>query len=276
MPMLVNYLTKRGTKDLLVPYFGFRQLLTQDEDEALFEQIARLRYEVYCAECRYLDAADFEFGLETDDFDHRAMHVAAQTLDADVVGTVRLVLADSDADAFPFEEHCSVFPDFKLPHKDQSGEISRLIVKKSMRRRTGDSLQGVSKEFQEKGNAGSIAPQAATAGAKRRSQSPQIMLGMYREMYRYSRANGIRYWYAAMEKGLWRLLDRMGFHFEPVGPETDYYGPVTTYMADLRELEVRLRELNPFMLAWFQDERISDWMLVSTVVKYKLFGIGKV
>ena len=273
--MLVSYLTKGGTKDLLVPYFQFQRLRSQALDEALFTEIAKLRYEVYCSECRYLEESDYEFGLETDDFDDRSIHVAASSLDNSVVGTVRLVMG-SDADEFPFEEHCTIYPDFKMPPREQCGEVSRLIVKKSMRRRTGDSLQGVSKEFQEKGNAGSIAPQAATAGKNRRSQSPQIMLGMYREMYRYSRANGVRYWFAAMEKGLARLLDHMGFHFEPVGPETDYYGPVTTYMADLRELEVTLRGMNEFRLAWFQDEPINDWMLVSTVVKYKLFGLGKV
>lgn len=266
--MLVDILTRGGKKDLVVPYFSFRRLLSHQEDADLFAEIARLRYEVYCAECNYLDQSEYESGLEADHFDERSVHMAAQSLEGLVVGTVRLVLA-SPAQDFPFEEHCSLYPDFKFPPREQSGEISRLIVKKSFRRRTGDSLQGVSKEFQEKGSAVAVVPQTKTiTGKNRRTSSPLIMLGMYREMYRFSRKNGIRYWYAAMEKGLANLLDRMGFHFVPVGPETDYYGPVTTYVADLRELEVKLGAANKFLLAWFQDERISDWLLVSTLFKF--------
>ena len=273
--MLVDILTGGGKKDLIVPYFSFRRLHSRQEDAALFADIARLRYEVYCAECNYLDQSEYESGLEADHFDERSIHMAAQDLGGVVIGTVRLVLANPNQD-FPFEEHCTVFPDFKFPPRAESGEISRLIVKKSFRRRAGDSLQGVSKEFQEKGAAASSGPQTKTiTGRNRRTSSPLIMLGMYREMYRYSRQNGVRYWYAAMEKGLANLLDRMGFHFIPVGPETDYYGPVTTYVADLRELEVKLGKANKFMLAWFQDEHISDWLFVSTLVKFTLSQIFK-
>lgn len=274
--MLVDILTRGGKRDLIVPYFTFRRLLSHKDEAELFAEIARLRYEVYCAECQYLDQLEYESGLEADHFDERSIHMAAQNLEGVVVGTVRLVLASQNQD-FPFEEHCSVYPDFKFPPRQECGEISRLIVKKSFRRRPGDSLQGVSKEFQEKGNAAAIGPQTKTiTGRNRRSKSPLIMLGMYREMYRYSRRNGIRYWYAAMEQGLANLLDRMDFHFIPVGPETDYYGPVTTYVADLRELEVSLGQANKFMLAWFQDERISDWLFITTLVKFTFSQFGKV
>jgi N-acyl amino acid synthase of PEP-CTERM/exosortase system len=274
--MLVELLTKRGKRDLLVPYFTFRQLPSKQQEMAMFKEIAQLRYEVYCAECKFLEAANYESGLETDDFDDRSLHVAAQNHEGYLVGTARLVLG-SPRDVFPFEEHCSVFPDFIFPPKEQSAEVSRLIVKKNFRRRPGDTLQGISREFQETGTVDDIAPQqqAMIKHKDRRSTSPQIMLGMYREMYRYSRMNGIRYWYAAMEKGLARMLARMGFHFDPVGPVTDYYGPVTTYIADLHQMEVAMSKSNRFLLAWFQDEHISDWLLIKTLVKYKLGHLGK-
>jgi N-acyl amino acid synthase of PEP-CTERM/exosortase system len=268
--MIVDILTGGGRKDLLTPHFRFQRLLPDQREHRLFEEIAKLRYEVYCDECKYLDAAQYDEALETDHFDARSIHVAAQSGTGMIVGTVRLVLA-KDAQEFPFEEHCTVFPNFKFPPRNECGEISRLIVKKSFRRRPGDSMEGVSKEFQQKAKPSEIKPNTKSIFSKnRRSSSPQIMLGMYREMYRYSRANDIRYWYAAMERGLAGLLRRMGFNFTPVGPETDYYGPVTTYVADLRELEVALKRDNAFMLAWFQDETISDWLLVKTLIKYKL------
>jgi N-acyl amino acid synthase of PEP-CTERM/exosortase system len=276
--MLVELLTRGGKRDILAPNFSFRRLLSQEQEAEVFREIARLRYEVYCEECKFLDEAEYQSGLETDAYDNRSIHVSAQSGEGGVVGTVRLVLAQGN-DIFPFEEHCAVFPDFAFPPKEQCAEVSRLIVKRNFRRRPGDTLQGVSREFQEKGSANDISPQTPPLirhkERRSRSRSPQIMLGMYREMYRYSRQNGIRYWYAAMEKGLARLLDRMGFHFVPVGPETDYYGPVTTYIADLRQVESALNNANRFLLAWFRDEPISDWLLITTLVKYKLGHLGK-
>ena len=70
------------------------------------------------------------------------------------------------------------------------------------------------------------------------------MLGMYREMYRYSRKAGIRYWFAAMERALARSMDKIGFHFVPAGPETNYYGPVAPYVIDLWGLHDSLHFLD--------------------------------
>ena len=177
--MLVELLTKGGKRDLLVPYFTFSQLPASQQEMAMFKAIAQLRYEVYCAECKYLEAANYESGLETDEFDDRSLHVAAQNSEGYVVGTVRLVLG-SPRDVFPFEEHCNVFPDFIFPPKEQSAEVSRLIVKKNFRRRPGDTLQGVTKEFQDKGTVDDIAPQqaATTINHKdRRSRSEERRVG---------------------------------------------------------------------------------------------------
>ncbi|MDP2809155.1 MAG: PEP-CTERM/exosortase system-associated acyltransferase [Rhodocyclaceae bacterium] len=271
----MDMLHSEPRRDLLTPYFGFTHLMREKIESALFRDIRRLRYEVYCLECRYLDAQDYGDGLESDAYDERSFHVAAHSLDGLLVGTVRLVLA-GEGERFPFEEHCAVFADFVFPPRVECAEVSRLVVRRSFRRRPGDSREGISKEFQEKGSVDAIAPEHRDAGGKhRRSNSPQIMLGMYREMYRHSRRTGIRYWFAAMESGLARSLDRMGFRFVPAGPETDYYGPVTTYIVDLRELGADLRKANEFLARWFNDEPISLWLMLVTFVKFKLGRFGK-
>ena len=112
-------------------------------------------------------------------------------------------------------------------------------------------------------------------GRERRSNSPEILLGLYREIFRFSRQAGIRYWFAAMEQPLARSLSRMGFDFNPIGPETDYYGPVTPFMADLEELLANLQQQNPLLLAWFNDRSISPWLLFSTWMKMKFATAGK-
>jgi N-acyl amino acid synthase of PEP-CTERM/exosortase system len=126
-------------------------------------------------------------------------------------------------------------------------------------------MEGISQDFVEKGSTKTIRP-SSTVRRDRRGNSPLLLLGMYREMYRYSRQNGIRYWYAAMERSLARSLEKMGFRFVPIGPQVDYYGPVTPHMADLDELLGRLKRENKFLAAWFNDEPIPLWILVKTMI----------
>jgi N-acyl amino acid synthase of PEP-CTERM/exosortase system len=261
-----------GKRDILIPYFDFASVRKGMMDSAVLAEIYRLRYEVYCLECHYLDAAEFDEGKETDEYDDCSIHFAAYTRDQAMVGTVRLV-QPKDGQVYPFESHCTVFEDFAMPAREQAGEVSRLVVKKTHRRRRGDSLEGVSKEFMEQqGGAAAIKP---PSGKEQRTNSPLLLLGLYREMYRYSRKNGIRYWYAAMERSLARSLDKMGFRFVPIGPQVDYYGPVTPHMVDLHELNDRLKQENRFLAAWFNDEPIPFWIVVKTMIGTFMIGRGR-
>jgi N-acyl amino acid synthase of PEP-CTERM/exosortase system len=215
-------------------------------------EIFALRYEVYCLECGYLDPEEYRDGLETDEYDKGAVHFTAHNRDNELVGSLRLVHPPLSR-SFPFENHCyKLFDDVVLPPREQSGEVSRLVVRKSYRRRVGDTLAGVPEVF-TMGRPLVGLPNEPAPG-ERRSNSPQILLGLYRELYQYSTEAGIRYWYAAMERSLARVLSRLHFEFTPIGMETDYYGPVTPYLADLRDLERRLGKNNPQMLAWFRGE----------------------
>ena len=219
--------------------------------DPLREQIFALRYQVYCLECQFLPADNYADGLESDEYDDHSAHFTAHALDHELAGSVRLVRPPSEF-GFPFEAHCSTkVPASALPPKEECGEVSRLVVGQRWRRRSGDTLAGVPKEFFVQ-----TTPPLTGRGydPERRSNSPEILLGLYREMYRYSKSVGVRYWYAAMEASLARALGRLDFVFYPIGPQTDYYGPVTPYLADLRELEERLAVRNPPMLEWFNSE----------------------
>ena len=251
-----------GKRDILIPYFYFSKVLRGNMESFLLKEIYRLRYEVYCLECEYLQAKDFNEGLESDDYDDCAIHFAAYTMDDNIVGTVRLV-QPGEHQPYPFEGHCKVFDNFNLPPRANAAEISRLVVRKTFRRRRGDSMEGISKDFVEKGTTASIQPPTAN---ETRGNSPLLLLGMYREMYRHSRANGIRFWYAAMERSLARSLEKMGFKFVPIGPKVDYYGPVTPHMVDLNDLNERLQKDNKFLAAWFNDEPIPFLVMLKTVV----------
>ena len=83
------------------------------------------------------------------------------------------------------------------------------------------------------------------------------MLSLYRELFNHSLDTGLRYWYAAMERPLARVLAQMGFAFKQVGPASDYFGPVAPYLADLRELQARVGAVNPSLLQWLRQRAPS-------------------
>jgi N-acyl amino acid synthase of PEP-CTERM/exosortase system len=247
--MIVPDLTRaNAAPDAFTPHFTFGRLATGGDRLATMEVFA-LRYQVYCLECGFLDPTDYADGLETDEFDAWSTHFTATNLAGELVGSVRLVQPPA-GQAFPFQARCTaLFENVELPPGDQCAEVSRLVVRESYRRRAGDTLAGVPKEFIT--GSGPFTPTPRST-SERRSNSPEILLGLYREMYQFSLRTGRRYWYAAMERSLARALSRLQFVFTPIGMETDYYGPVTPYLADLRELERRLDAHNPALLAWFR------------------------
>ena len=228
------------TLDPFSPYFNSRRVCLSN-DVALMQDIQALRYDVYCAECRFLTAQDYPEGRESDEHDAASAHFCALDRDERLSGYVRLVPPDGRG-RFPFQTHClSLFDAVVLPRPAAAGEISRLMVHQRYRRRRGDTLAGVT-----------LIDDSAPV-VERRNDSPQIMLSMFRQMYVYSVSNDIRFWYAAMERSLARALMRLGFAFNPIGPETDYYGPVAPYLADLRDLEQKVGEAKPDLLSWMRE-----------------------
>ena len=228
------------TLDQFSPYFNSRRVCPIN-DPALMRNIQALRFDVYCAECRFLAAQDYPEGRESDEHDAVSAHFCALDRNERLSGYVRLVPSDSEG-RFPFQTHClSLFDLVVLPDPATAGEISRLMVHQQYRRRRGDTLSGVT-VFSD-----------TVPAVERRNDSPLIMLSMFRQMYVYSVSNDIRFWYAAMERSLARALMRLGFAFNPIGPETDYYGPVAPYLADLRDLEQKVGEAKPDLLSWMRE-----------------------
>lgn len=230
------------------PYFSGIEI-DPSRHRAVMDAALQLRYQVYCLECKYLSASDFPNESESDDLDSTSGHFGAFNGDPRLVGYVRLVKADARGE-FPFQHHCSALSgNIALPPPGESAEISRLMVHKDYRRRKGDILSGVTVPTE-----GDPAEQERLK--ENRKRTPQILLCLYREMYRHSIANNVRYWYAAMEVGLARALEQMGFGFQQIGPTVDYYGSVAPYLADLRSLEQRVHEALPELLAWMRAPRV--------------------
>lgn len=212
------------------------------------DAIFNLRYQVYCIECGFLDPLDYPNQLEIDPDDRRSVHFGATNNEGLLAGTSRLVLSNG-SEPFPYALHCPSFHDFVPPPAHLCAEVSRLAVSRHYRRRKGDTLSGVNEL--DTARAGNVVATPAT-GREKRVGAPLLVLGLYREMFRYSKTHGIRYWYAAMERPLVRVLARYGFIFTPIGEERDYWGPVTPYIGDLWQLEDSLDRSNPELMNWFR------------------------
>jgi len=170
----------------------------------------RLRYEVYCLEQKFVDAACCTDGRETDEYDPHAIHFAAARETGEVVATLRLVL-DSPL-GFPLERHAMLLLDERpRGERARTGEVSRLIIAPLFRSST--------------------------------IWEPLILFGLFRHLYEESWRLGLDYLVAAMEGKLARLLRRLGFPFAELGDPINYFGEVIPYGSALASMRVGYRRI---------------------------------
>ena len=209
-------------------YFDFIRV---GVDEPRWLDVMRLRYEVYCLECRFLAARDYPDGLESDEFDKQSVHFAGVNSESQVIATLRLV-RDSRL-GFPLERHAGkFFPSFHELPRDRTVELSRLILARRYRRRRNDGRYAT-------GGVGADArapDEDPHHRAHRRSPYPLILFGLFRGMFEESLNTGLEYWLAAMEPWLQTFLGRFGFAFMPVGHPIEYFGEVVPYAAKISDV----------------------------------------
>lgn len=220
--------------------------LTKGESAEEYEALYRLRYQVYCHEAQFLNPDNYPSGLECDKFDTVAEHFLATNANNDdnPVGTVRLVKW-SEEYSFPtavyFDSLLEQLERLNYPI-ESTAEISRLCISKQYRKRALDGILGAG---------------GYVDSDDRRRKYPEIILELFKIMYRSSRYNlGITHWIATFESSLYRLLDRYGVHLEPLAPEEiDYYGNVKIYGASIDQLEETMKIKKPELFAFFSEEQ---------------------
>jgi len=213
--------------------------LRVDHDHNLLQETFKLRYRIYCCETEFLDDSEFPDEIEKDIYDDNSIHFAALDKNNHVVGTLRMIL-DSKY-GFPLEEHCPNYDKSKIYFpKSQLAEISRLAVDKASRRRKNDGLYGMTSYHSSPGN-------EIPSHIKQKRKKPIIVFGLYKLLYFESKRRGITHWYAAMEQKLNHTLSRFNFQFETIGPEHDYYGPVTPFLGTISKIEEHLYSKKPLV-----------------------------
>lgn len=187
--------------------FSFHRV--DPRNKALMEKVYRIRYQVYCLGCGFENPENYPDGMEKDKYDPCSIHFLA--MDADIpVGTVRLI-RNHDL-RFPIEEHCGINIKSDRVPRDSLVEISRLAVSNLYQRMAKNKLPN-------------------------RCGCPDIALGLYRMIYHEIKRLGIRYWCAAMDKGLARLLNKFHIVFDKVGDQVDYHGPRIPFVGSVDKFE---------------------------------------
>lgn len=232
-------------------YFRFEEVTPGTPD---YERYLEARYEVFCEELGRVDAPGLHSAqgrpIETDQYDPFSRHFIACHKPTDTVaGFVRVIL--------PNESGLNVTPryviDRPLPYEDATddriGEISRMAIAPHFRRRHSDRGKPVH---------GDPESEMSKKPEGLRQHQPELVLGMYREVYQLCRQTGLDYCVAAMDSHFSRLLIALGFPFVPVGPVNEQVAPPRrVYLISAREMERSLGEREADILRFMQERKAA-------------------
>lgn len=221
-------------------------------DAQLLAECQRLRYQVFCTEHSIFSGDHYAGELEQDEFDHHSVHsLLFHRATGTTVATVRLVLANPcrPEARFPLETHLGryIYADpasFHRAPRASVAEISRLAVSKQYRHRVGERQQTYN-----------VVEEPSAPDSRRGNRHhPHITLGLFKAIVQMSVANDVRFWCAAMEPTLMRLLSRFGIRFSPIGPLTEYYGLRQPCSASVHDILSGIHARRPDVWRFITDD----------------------
>lgn len=230
--------------DFLHPFANAPQVArhTTFLDDPKLEKIFALRYQVYCIENSFLSAENFKAELETDLYDARSVHFSSSNSNGDVLACARLITAQ-DQYEFPTLTNCNIYSSFNAPAAGLCGEVSRLMLSPTLRRRKTDQINGLSLKPTETFS-------DAANDVRHYPFNELLLLAVYRSIFQYCRFHRILYLYASMEPSLEHNLRRLGFDFQPIGAESNYLGTVIPFMLTLEHLHENISKFDKRLATW--------------------------
>lgn len=218
---------------------------------ALLEGVYRLRYQVYVEEFGFEHAGDHPNGMEMDEWDPTSIHMAALNPEGDVIGTIRLVL--NSIAGLPTLNAVAPFYRDRNPHSRHIGEVSRLAVARSFRRRVEDGFRGIQELASPQTNYVFHKAQDGEFPSQERRNRFAVVLGLFKIMYHVSKRIDLKDWYMEAEKRLWYLLKRYHILFNPIGPEMDYHGVRIPYSGHIADIESHMMRVSATLAQSFQE-----------------------
>jgi N-acyl amino acid synthase of PEP-CTERM/exosortase system len=231
-----------------------RDLAVVPADSAeLLDKAFRLRYQVYCLERGFEDAAEYPDGRERDGDDARSLHsLVLDRATGSAVGTVRLILPRRGHE-LPVSKLIGADPvhGAGLPIAT-TAEVSRFAVAKAFRARLEEGWRPKTGH-------------APVAGGGRGPALQLLTFGLIRAVVMMSALGEITHIVAMMEPALLRLLRRLGIAFHPLGKVVSHHGLRQPGWALMEQLIACISECRPEL-----GEIIADGkrMLVEPAMAY--------
>ncbi len=219
---------------------GFRRYFRIDTalDEALHDDVYRIRHEVYCEDLGFEPIRPN--GRETDVYDAHSIHCLLRTVDAphERVGCARLVLTNphSPRDPLPFEYACaealdrSIIDPASLP-RDRIAEVSRLAVRRTYRRRKGEAHSTVNRIEDD------------DFGTKAQPRFPYIPVSLYMGSIAIAARQGIDTLFVLTEPRLASHFAKLGVTITRIGGPIEHRGTRIPSMIDVQEVIANMRTL---------------------------------
>jgi N-acyl amino acid synthase of PEP-CTERM/exosortase system len=218
----------RGTVNL------YRRYLTvlRANSEELLDKVFRLRFQVYCLERGFEDAAEYPDGREQDGEDSRSLHsLLLDRATGSAVGTVRLILPRGGDDLPVFRligagrRHGAGLP------LETTAEVSRFAVAKAFRR-----------PLEEGWHPG---PGRAPIAGGRGPALQLLTFGLIQAVVMMSAFGEVTHIVAMMEPALLRLLRRLGIAFHPLGEPVEHHGLRQPGWALMTHLIASIKDCDP-------------------------------
>lgn len=214
--------------------YNFIQALSNEEKYSAF----KLRYEVYCAEKKWLEPQKYPEKIEVDEEDQRAdLFLAIQAETGIPVGTFRLIVNHDDTRPLPIARHPALK---EMPATGHSVEISRFLVMPHVRR-------------------------------------GEIFIGMIRQVFRHVLAcyPDFEWVFFAVEPRFLKIVNSLGFEFQPFAPAALWYGDeLVPSRQAVNTLEKTTRENHSVFSAWLWsdptimgDEKLRDYLRMEKLTK---------
>lgn len=194
-----------------------------------------IRHDVYARELGFEPVRADE--RETDVYDARSVHCLLRTSESPqrLVGSARVILADpQQPDALlPFEKACrdTLFRDridpAKLP-REKLGEVSRLAVLSTFRRRRGEEKQAVALDVQDFGD-------------EQQPRFPYIPVALYMASVLMAQRHGVEYLFTLTEPRLAEHFGKLGVNIVPIGTPIEHRGTRVPSLIEAATVEAGLR-----------------------------------
>nr|WP_164504253.1 PEP-CTERM/exosortase system-associated acyltransferase [Nitrosomonas sp. HPC101] len=231
-------------------YFKIVPALTEE----LKREAYRIRHSVYCEDLQFEFSRPDRF--ETDEHDAHSLHLLIRNVSNDTfIGCTRIIrppLNNNDR-RLPFEKTCaqtldrSIIDPSRLP-ADKIGEVSRLAVIASFRRRKGEKNHPINISEED-------------FGTGLMTRFPYIPLGLYIGTVELARIHNIKVLFMLTEERLVSHFSRLGAQLEPIGAPVEHHG---LRFPSMVEISSTISNMRPVFRPLYQTiaEDIQSWLEV--------------